>query len=94
MLANYNRWVFEQKKVECIETLCEWIIQEAEFQTVVAETYVCLQENEEVAHTHSLVGQAVQESLLAQIVHFVRKIIQRGTTKSLGNGCAKSLTKG
>ena len=38
MLANYNRWVFEQKKVECVETLREWIIQEAEFQTVAAET--------------------------------------------------------
>ena len=38
MLANYNRWVFERKKVECVETLREWIIQEAEFQTVAAET--------------------------------------------------------
>jgi len=38
MLANYIKWVFEQKKVECVETLREWIIQEAEFQTVVAET--------------------------------------------------------
>ena len=38
MLANHNRWVFEQKKVVCVETLLEWIIQEAEFQTVAAET--------------------------------------------------------
>ena len=38
MLANYNRWVFEHKKSECAETLQEWIIQEAEFQTVAAET--------------------------------------------------------
>ena len=38
MLANYNRWVFERKKPECVETLREWIIQEAEFQTVAAET--------------------------------------------------------
>ena len=38
MLANYNRWVFEQKNVEYIETLREWIIQEAEFQTVAPET--------------------------------------------------------
>ena len=38
MLANYNRWVFEQKKVECVETLREWITQEVEFQTVAAET--------------------------------------------------------
>ena len=38
MLANYNRWVFKHKKSECVETLREWIIQEAEFQTVAAET--------------------------------------------------------
>ena len=30
--------VFEGKKPECVETLREWIIQEAEFQTVAAET--------------------------------------------------------
>ena len=38
MLANYNRWMFEHTNVEYIETLCEWIIQEAEFQTVAPET--------------------------------------------------------
>ena len=38
MLANYNTWVFERKKPECVETLREWIIQEGEFQTVAAET--------------------------------------------------------
>ena len=35
MLANYNRWVSENKKSECVETLREWIIQKDEFQTVV-----------------------------------------------------------
>jgi len=38
MLANYNRWLFEQKKVKFIGTLREWIMQEAEFQTFAAET--------------------------------------------------------
>ena len=38
MLTNYNRWVFENKKSECVETLREWIIEEAEFYTVAAET--------------------------------------------------------
>ena len=38
MLAKYNRWVFEHNKSECVKTLGEWIIQEAEFQTVAAET--------------------------------------------------------
>ena len=38
MLANYNRWVFEHKNSECVETLPEWISQEAEFLNVAAET--------------------------------------------------------
>jgi len=38
MPANYSRWVFEQKKVEYVETPREWIIHEAKFQTVAAET--------------------------------------------------------
>ena len=38
MLANYNGWMLEQKKVECVETLRERIMQKAEFQTVGPET--------------------------------------------------------
>ena len=38
MFASYNRWVFEHKKPDSVETLREWIIQESEFQTVAAET--------------------------------------------------------
>ena len=30
MLTSYNRWVFEQKKTECVESLREWIIQETD----------------------------------------------------------------
>ena len=38
MFASYNRWVFEHKKPDSVETLRKWIIQESEFQTVAPET--------------------------------------------------------
>ena len=38
MLAQYHRWVYERSKTECVETLREWVIQEADFQTIAAET--------------------------------------------------------
>ena len=38
MLANYHRWIYEQSKPESVESLREWVIQEAEFQTVASET--------------------------------------------------------
>ena len=37
MLSQYNRWVYENKKAEGMETVHKWIIQEAEFQTVAVE---------------------------------------------------------
>jgi len=38
MLASYRRWVHENHKIECVEVLKEWIIQEAEFQIKALET--------------------------------------------------------
>ena len=38
MLANYHRWIFENNHLESVETLRDWLVQEAEFQTIVAET--------------------------------------------------------
>ena len=38
MLASYHRWIFENKHLESVETLRDWIVQEAEFQTIAAET--------------------------------------------------------
>ena len=38
MLANYHRWIFENNHLESVETLRDCIVQEAEFQTIVAET--------------------------------------------------------
>jgi len=38
MLTNYHRWIYEYHKVESVETLREWVIQETEFQTKAVET--------------------------------------------------------
>jgi len=38
MLSQYNRWVYENRMTECVETLRAWVIQEAEFQTIASET--------------------------------------------------------
>ena len=38
MLASYHRWIFENNHLESVETLKDWIVQEAEFQTIAAET--------------------------------------------------------
>ncbi|KAK3732000.1 hypothetical protein QZH41_005502 [Actinostola sp. cb2023] len=38
MLAQYHRWIYENRKAECVEILREWIIQEAEFQIIASET--------------------------------------------------------
>ena len=38
LLTQYNRWIFENQKRECVDTLKKWIIQESEFSTVARET--------------------------------------------------------
>ena len=38
MMARYHRWVFENSITEGVDTLRKWVIQEAEFQTIAAET--------------------------------------------------------
>ena len=38
MLAQYHRWLFENGKLESVETLRKWVMQEAEFRTVAHET--------------------------------------------------------
>ena len=37
MLARYHRWIFQKCKNESVEILREWVIQEAEFQTIASE---------------------------------------------------------
>ena len=38
MLTQYNRWHFENNHWELVETLKEFLLREAEFQTVASET--------------------------------------------------------
>ena len=38
MLARCHRWVFQNRKRESVETLQYWVIQDAELQTIAAET--------------------------------------------------------
>ena len=38
MLTQYHRWIFEKSRWESVETLKEFVLQEAEFQTVASET--------------------------------------------------------
>ena len=38
MLSRYHRWIFEKEKIESVECLREWILQESEFQTIASET--------------------------------------------------------
>ena len=37
MLSSYHRWIFEKQKHESVESLKEWVLQEAEFQTKALE---------------------------------------------------------
>ena len=38
MLAAYHHWVFENHRIECVEVLCEWVVQEVDFQCRALET--------------------------------------------------------
>ena len=38
MLTQYHRWIFENHKIESVEVLREWVIQESEFQIKALET--------------------------------------------------------
>ena len=38
MLARYHRWVYENLKINSVETLREWAIQESQFHTIAHET--------------------------------------------------------
>ncbi|XP_048239844.1 uncharacterized protein LOC124124713 isoform X1 [Haliotis rufescens] len=38
MVAQYQRWLHDRDRQESVETLREWVLQEAEYQTIAAET--------------------------------------------------------
>ena len=43
MLARYHRWIYENYKIELVEVLREWVIQETGFQIQAVETIQGLQ---------------------------------------------------
>ncbi len=38
MVANYHRWIFEHQRQGSVESLREWVLQEAEFQIIACES--------------------------------------------------------
>ena len=38
MLTRYHQWIYENHKIESVEALREWVIQETKFQTKAIET--------------------------------------------------------
>ena len=38
MLARCHRWIYENNKPESVVVLRQWVLQEAEFQTIASET--------------------------------------------------------
>ena len=38
MLTNYYRWVSDSQKIDAVGSLREWLLREAEFQTIASET--------------------------------------------------------
>ena len=38
MIKSFRRWIFENRRVENVESLKDWINQESQFQTIACET--------------------------------------------------------
>ena len=52
MLASYHRWVFENNHLRSVETLRDWIVQEAKVQTIAAETIKGITTNQKKKHSN------------------------------------------
>ena len=78
MLARYHRWIFENIKQESVLMLRTWVIQEADFQTIAAET------------VHGLSGNVVNETTAPTGARNKYQITFFGDTK--GNRDVKKLT--
>ena len=91
MLANYNRWVFEHKKPEFHETLREWIIQEAEFQTVAAETLCGVAGRSKEGARPFFDRQEHKERLKTLTASFAGKTTPCGVVKSLRKWMSKAV---
>ena len=72
MLAQYNRWIFENSKPESVYTLRTWVIQESEFQTIASET------------VHGLAGNVTKEPSTAPTMKFRNQLTFFGEAKESG----------
>ena len=52
MLASYHRWIFENNHMESVETLRGWLVQEAGFQTIAAETINRIMNQKKMKHSN------------------------------------------
>ena len=64
LLSQYQRWLYEKDKVESVQTLREWVIQEAEFQTVAHEDLIII-----IKIRSDLIIQRWSGGLMFQITH-------------------------
>ena len=86
MLAHYHRWIHENGRWQSVETLREFIIQEAEFQTVASETIHDLskrghKKNNAVTFFGNV--QEIKEELDFDRVKFAVVIMEFGAVTSL-----------
>ena len=56
MLAAYHRWVCEKQQIESVESLRAFVVQEAEFQVVAAETINGIGENRTPTRPRTMFG--------------------------------------
>ena len=90
MLAHYPRWIHENGRWQSVQTLREFIIQEAEFQTVASETIHGLRiQKEDIRKTVELPSsvtrrnlQHLREELDFDCVKFADVIMGFGTATS------------
>eukprot|EP00795_Rhopilema_esculentum_P002346 gene2346-17983_t len=57
LLTQYNRWIFENRRRECVETLKMWVIQESEFYTVARETVHGVSSERRNSRSRNLAGE-------------------------------------
>ena len=83
MLTQYHRWIFENHKIESVEVLREWVIQQSEFQIKALET------------VQGLTGRADSRSNIRGVSHtFLGKSTSGGRINSqVGNRTCKLCNK-
>ena len=96
MLSSYHRWIFEKQKHDSVETLREWVLQEAEFQTKALEAVhgltnpkqgrLEMSKFKKIIHTPSLEGQ-----ILVQSDNNHERV--KSTTSLMGHGYVQNLNR-